>query len=227
MRALLLTTAAAFAVAAASPAAAVYQNYNFSGEIVGDSTDGADGVPIGTAFTGSIQFNDTAPSFDTGDGTIFADDGRLSLTMLGYTLNTRMLGTFLIDEATAPGTDVAELYSIGEALDAPPLTFLYSDTSGATPWGTALPSGPNFFPATLSLPQIGLTEQNGPVAGIMITLDYDGNVALGLVGGIDTITYAGTSPLPEPANWALMLAGFGAVGGAIRYGRARRAVRFA
>ncbi|MBJ6120479.1 NF038122 family metalloprotease [Sphingomonas mollis] len=39
--------------------------------------------------------------------------------------------------------------------------------------------------------------------------------------------YRVLAPVPEPTTWAMMLVGFGLVGGAIRYGRRRTTVRFA
>lgn len=50
------------------------------------------------------------------------------------------------------------------------------------------------------------------------------------VGGIDNIRYETTQltgGVPEPASWAMMIGGFGLVGGAIRRSRVRTALAFA
>jgi len=44
--------------------------------------------------------------------------------------------------------------------------------------------------------------------------------------GLDNITYTAHAAAPEPASWAMMVAGFGAIGWSVR-GRRKAAVRFA
>lgn len=51
-------------------------------------------------------------------------------------------------------------------------------------------------------------------------------VAVIIGGSGGTITQPPTSGVPEPATWAMMLMGFGFIGGAMRYSRRRTSVRF-
>jgi hypothetical protein len=61
------------------------------------------------------------------------------------------------------------------------------------------------------------------ITKFVVTSDQGGeNVSF----GIDNVTFDSvTSAAPEPASWALMLGGFGLVGGAMR-GRRKAAVSF-
>jgi hypothetical protein len=64
---------------------------------------------------------------------------------------------------------------------------------------------------------IGSTGNIGPTGGYSVTAGLDGGTATG-VGFVDLAV----SAVPEPSVWALMIAGIGMVGMALRLGRKRR-----
>ncbi|MBN8846600.1 MULTISPECIES: FxDxF family PEP-CTERM protein [unclassified Sphingomonas] len=98
---------------------------------------------------------------------------------------------------------------------------------------------------------VTITLTNTPVGMTFSSLLFDGNpFTVGVTGttfnvgagtyqlrlagtagpATATSSYSGTinyNPVPEPATWALMILGFGAVAGALRYRRRETAVRFA
>lgn len=79
-----------------------------------------------------------------------------------------------------------------------------------------------------------LTDVNYDNGGFFVSFDttrmtYDYSTFLGLGGtskGIISITPV-NAPVPEPATWAMMIGGFGAIGGAMRYRRRKTTVSFA
>jgi hypothetical protein len=62
-----------------------------------------------------------------------------------------------------------------------------------------------------------MLDQDGSFSD-MVTVNNDGP------GGSATITFQSGTAVPEPATWALMLAGFGLMGGALRIAHRSRAV---
>ncbi len=77
-------------------------------------------------------------------------------------------------------------------------------TSGAGSFGYAVSAGQSYTFDLLSFSFLNISEGDAfPLFG----LNY----------GYDLFSYSFSgAPIPEPANWALMIAGFGAVGGAMR-----------
>ena len=87
--------------------------------------------------------------------------------------------------------------------DAPIIPFEWSDTFTASlPWPQAEDA---LLP--LAFPAVDGYLYFGPTDGGRVQIDVDGRV------------------VPEPASWAMMVGGFGLVGGALR-GRGKPAVRF-
>lgn len=71
----------------------------------------------------------------------------------------------------------------------------------------------------------GLDAYNGNANGIFSRMH---NFGTGFAGyGLKTGFETGPAPVPEPTTWAMMIAGFGLVGGAMRYRKSKQAVRFA
>jgi len=70
-----------------------------------------------------------------------------------------------------------------------------------------------------------LEAYNGDANGIFSRMH---NFGTGFAGyGLKTGFETGPAPVPEPATWAMMIGGFGLVGGAMRYRRGKQAVSFA
>jgi hypothetical protein len=77
------------------------------------------------------------------------------------------------------------------------------------------------------MPSQTVTAANG--SAYTVSFQNLAGVAFGSRGGINaTVTLDSVAAVPEPATWALMILGFGAVAGAMRRRSAQRAtVRFA
>jgi PEP-CTERM motif len=76
----------------------------------------------------------------------------------------------------------------------------------------------------------------GPGPSMCIhTLSFTGGFSINQITGLNGSTayeklvfqYNGNGAVPEPATWALMIGGFGAIGGTMRYRRRRTSVSFA
>jgi hypothetical protein len=76
------------------------------------------------------------------------------------------------------------------------------------------------FAAFASFAAFAAAEPLGPVCDDFAGENFKANI-LFLPTERDGDIYM-TAPIPEPATWALMLAGFGLVGVAVRRGRRRR-----
>jgi len=74
-------------------------------------------------------------------------------------------------------------------------------------------------------PYMGLPGLPGGNGSLIDTTPHTGTNLFGLGGNTGYIFYGASSPAPEPASWAMMLGGFGLVGGAMR--SRKRTVRFA
>jgi hypothetical protein len=100
--------------------------------------------------------------------------------------------------------DSAGTYAIG---------FSYGDYVFAGPSTVTLNTGDSFAISPTTTPQfIGFTS-TAPITSVMI--DSPGGY------DFDLLTVSTIAAVPEPAMWALMLVGFGGVGGAIRARRSR------
>ena len=78
---------------------------------------------------------------------------------------------------------------------------------------------------------LGFTTAAGISANLFVTNDTSYRVntqGAGLLTGLVTATATAEAPaaVPEPATWAMMLVGFGAVGYSMRFARRKRRVRF-
>ena len=67
---------------------------------------------------------------------------------------------------------------------------------------------------TILAPNASVTIQGGSVAGSVIARNFHSEGAI--IGGNGYAGFAAASAVPEPASWALMILGFGLVGGVLR-----------
>lgn len=127
--------------------------------------------------------------------------------------------------ATGPGTITITArgdYSTG----FPDFEFLNYDVEGLMAGMLAPASADSFtefdfndveFTAVFNL---SLADLNGLLSDNMIELSLDLSPGVNLFDGNSftsvAIDYASASPTPEPASWAMMIGGFGLVGGAMR-----------
>jgi hypothetical protein len=127
-------------------------------------------------------------------------------------LRLKGLGVFA---AAAAGLLAAAAYAA-----APPQTGS-PEPVGREPVGADLDAGA--ASSTPANPWTTTGPDSGPINGraaMALRADPDGKD-----NGIDNLSLIGAAPggVPEPAAWALMIVGFGGVGGLLRRRRARRA----
>ncbi len=104
-------------------------------------------------------------------------------------------------------------------------------TFGGTP-GSAFVGFGTFLAATLNIqsPNLGFTQFAGPdlftVANMRPVFKPGTYQLTSIVSGSSTLTISAAA-VPEPASWAMLLAGFGMMGAAIRYRRRTIATTYA
>lgn len=189
-----------------SHAVTIAQNYN------GTEIAGAGTYYLGQSFTveGSGTFNNIAISFYTGYGaSIPYSDGSLFLYSSEFTGLVSQLGS----GANFLGTSVT---SNGAFAFAPALT---------------LTGGVKYFAYMDNVrPSAQYTGGNPYASGQTFQADSSSGNRFYAIPTVDlrfgaSGTPSGVAAVPEPASWALMLVGFGAIGGAMRSRKAT--VRFA
>ncbi len=76
---------------------------------------------------------------------------------------------------------------------------------------------------------LGFSTAAGSAVNLFVTTDtrYRLNAGGLSTGFVTASATAATAAVPEPATWAMMIGGFGAVGGAMRYRRRKVSVSFA
>ena len=207
-RAILALLTASFV---AAPAQAILIRYDFAGTLTaaGPSLFSTEAGFVGDAgsYSGHIDFDTNAPDQDVGAAELYSP-GEFLLTIGSYTFSSSNLG---FDSAAA---------SIDPAA---PGSFLLNFQS--TRDFSALDTG-EFLNFSISFP--------GAVPGPVQTPDVTMGIAeLTLFGGSDLLAASGdvtqidvVTAIPEPASWAMMIAGFGLIGGALRR-RPMRKVRVA
>jgi hypothetical protein len=216
MRKFVLLATAAFAALAAAPVSAQVATYSLS---VSDAAAGLGSGPYGTVTVtqngdGTLSFVETLfagyrihGGNDNHDAAAFTILGDPSLTITGLTagFTTENLGS---------GTSDSE----------PPFgsfqTSIVCTTACGAGWGGGF-AGPLSFTVSaatpLTLASLGYNVYNGQ--NIYFTSDLV--IANGKTGNVGA-TLANTPSVPEPATWAMMLAGFGATGVAMRRSRRRK-----
>lgn len=219
----LLAGAAIVVIAWAGPAGATVITITETGTIVGDDNTYGTGTEfgavaadlVGMAFSVTYQFDTDLGSLQTdADGYFYTGPGVASVTINGVTQS--VLGGYGSDtsrrnEDPSWGLPYAgAYYSLVQAQEIGG-DFVQDYVTPPTPFASTDPAAPYYHQVTpadvyeYTYGQVGDTHFHGSIE----TLSINGGVA----------------PAPEPASWALMLAGFGAIGAAMR-SRRKVAVRF-
>lgn len=160
---------------------------------------GSQSVSVGSQFAlGSLQFNNF-PNFDNVDS--FALTITASLNYLGNALTPAPFA-FQLAINNTPNAEPCQFPGGPVCADA--LTIIGSPT----------PTTFTIGGQTLTLFIDGFRDGNGVFNSIYIAEEL-GSTTATLVGRFDLV-----GPVPEPGTWALMIAGFGIAGGALRRRRA-------
>ncbi|WP_375391940.1 PEPxxWA-CTERM sorting domain-containing protein [uncultured Sphingomonas sp.] len=209
-----------------SASATVVPGDTFSVAVTGFSD--VDGIYLAgplTAIFGQTQtFAGAGPGGQTVTVTSFETVGA---TMTTDSVSVFVPTNFVPSGATAGGKpinfiefDLGEFYADSDGID-----FL-SPITGANYAGSVVYAGGT---ATLN-PQVTLSNNNASLAmGVAVQTTDGSDISPLVVRRFNfSVTYANpvTSAVPEPASWALMIAGFGAVGFSMRRAVRRSDVRF-
>lgn len=212
-----------------APAFATSINFDTlpSGAVVPVSTAiGAQYASLGVTFSGLNGNNGTAAGLPT------ATDYSAGPTGPAYSGN--YLGNFVVPTAYG-NTILAERFGIVTmqfSTVVNNVSFSYNNFAGQQFQGTLNAYGAN----GALLQNLVLTGGNGwevktlTASGISrIDLVAARSNGTTLIFGIDQLNFtpAAAGAVPEPASWAMMIGGFGLVGGAMRRRSARTTVRFA
>lgn len=209
--ALLITCAAA---ALATPASAATITYTLDGNF----NLGFSNLPV----VGSGSINNVALSF-TGTGDTNSSS---STNLLGLNVTVVPLSSFV---AKYNGPSVPGL-ATGSSFDLATLTSLeFVNAASVGGFGFGSLAG-NFGAAFTGLPvgYNGLTSLAPTSVSFALGFPVTVGGASGTFTGASNVTFsASVAAIPEPATWALMIAGFGMVGAAMRRRATRTTVTYA
>jgi hypothetical protein len=149
--------------------------------------------------------------------TIDVDTSSLTVTYNAHDVLTRIAGTLDLGQIydLAPGDSLIVIADLSSAIPTP-VQPVETQVVTATSYGT----GDITTTSQLWQYGYGTGEPFTQVGSISLTFDYDAPVGSPdyTVAEIQSISL--TPNVPEPATWALMLVGFGAMGAALRRRRA-------
>lgn len=204
MKKLLLTAAAASVAAVSAPAAAVV-TLDFEG--IGDNN------PVGNFYAPEYVFSDATLALvdaDAGGNGNFANEPSSDTVMFFLDANNAVLDvtngfdtgfSFFYTSSTAATVNVwSGLGATGSLLGSIDLAAQHTDNCIGDPNGTFC-----------NWDAIGID-----FAGTAFSIDFGGTANF---TAYDNITFGSATPggaVPEPATWAFMIFGFGAIGGAMR-----------
>ncbi|HMI18248.1 MAG TPA: PEPxxWA-CTERM sorting domain-containing protein [Sphingomonas sp.] len=242
MRGGFLGLAAAFLLANAASAADLVHDYEFNGSSVTDSVGGINGALFGDAsVSGGYLHLDGDGDYAQLDSAIFpyapTTDFSLYFAFTGH--NPQFNYTEVVSQDGGSfyvGQDPGGNVRVGDGAGSIPVAFpsgsgphdflLTSSASGSHLYidGTLVWNGVGY---TSSYPNPGSVTRFGRQYGPHSEF-FQGDIdAIRLYDGIATYAEASgvRAAVPEPAGWAMMLGGFGLIGGLMRH--ARRNLRFA
>lgn len=162
----------------------------------------------------------TAVSLDrdvTNNDALFYTSDTVFNLPTGFTNARVNIGNYTADDSSILLLNGVALYGVGIFGDGSTTGFFYFDPNGgSTPYvfqnngaqNVSLTgpfvAGQNTIRFVVNNNNAGINAGNGPLTGGPSSLSFTGNVTFDAVA------------VPEPAAWALMLGGFGLVGGAMR-----------
>jgi len=195
-----------------SMAVAPSQAANIAQNLVGTELAGAGNYYLGQSFTveGTGSFTNVAVSFYTGYGaSIPYADGQLFLYSSAYTGKFSQLGSGTGFLGSAVGSGSAYNFGPVLALNGGMQYFAYMNTKNPS----AQYTGGNPYAG-------GETFQADSSSGFNFYAIPSVDLRFGVSGSSSAV-----AAVPEPASWAMLLLGFGAIGGAMR--TRRQTVRYA
>lgn len=179
----------------------------------------ADGTDISNAFAGvtlTTVFTGADVNDITGTGSVF------SVSDPGASTGARAFGQSSSNSTWGNGLFEYLLATFDAPVTSVSLDFFANDTSDSNPQLLAFDAMGN---------QIAIASGGGVPLGVPLTLTVGGSGIKSVRaywdeinrsdnGGLDNLVFAA---VPEPATWAMMIAGFGLIGGAMRRRTSRAA----
>ena len=224
MKALLLAAAAVASFAAGSANAEVISNPN-AGSSVGPlcgwpyQGGGCQTVFIGESFTAGTTGNLTNLQFTLLNGSTLTAVQAIVYALNGPLTTTFTPGAELWRSGTVAGASgVLNFNPTGVTLTAGQNYVAFLSTYYTTGTGTASVSSCNPFSGGACAVSNANPNLGRAITGQAQGANLDQLVFNQVVNGSQDLTFSATisAPVPEPATWAMMLAGFGAMGFAMR-----------
>ena len=146
-----------------------------------------------------------------------------------FDLTGSRTATFTIDTNTMPTTQTTSAFGTQISYAVVPGTF--NGTAGNATVGFA--TGNIFADLNITGTSLGFTQFVSPGGDLFSLVNNRPVFNLGtfnltsIVSGNSTLRISAAAAVPEPATWGMLLFGFGALGGILRYGKATARFRFA
>lgn len=211
-----LTLAACMVSAlSAQPAISAIISFDFTARIDDPNAPFA----VGTPLAGSFSYdNSLAPSSSNPFGVMYDNHPSFSFTLNTPSQAISWSGFMGVSNDVDDGKGPEDSFWISGNNSDYYLDFLFTDPTGTAFGGTSLPTAfPALYQGVIADPNDD-DDLTVPSAFVSYYNKASGAEIRGSVLSI-TPSAAATGAVPEPASWALMIAGFGLVGGAMRLRR--------